>query len=77
MKITDCIKDKRFLCFAGGFAAATYGVRFLKREKARSMAVNGLAKGIKLKNDALETFKNMREEAEDICYDASNIAEEA
>ena len=34
------------------------------------MAVNGLAKGMKLKKDALEALQNMKEEAEDIYYDA-------
>lgn len=74
MKIIDCIKNEKFLCFAGGVLAATYGVKALKSDKTRKACVSGLAKCIKLRDDAQETFKNMREEAEDICYDAKQEA---
>lgn len=76
MKITDCLKNEKFLCFVGGVAAATYGAKALKSEKTRKVCVNGLAKCMKLQNEAQEAFKNMREEAEDICYDASQKAQE-
>lgn len=75
MKILDIVKNEKLLCFAGGVLAATYGVKALKSEKTRKACVSGLAKCIKLQNDAQETFKNMREEAEDICYDAKQEAE--
>ena len=76
MKLTDIIKNEELLCFAGGVLAATYGVKALKSEKARKTAVNGLAKCMKLQKDAQTAFQNMREEAEDICYDAKQQADE-
>lgn len=75
MKITDFLKNEKVLSFAGGVLAATYGVKMLKSEKTRKACVSGLAKCIKLQNDAQETFKNMKEEAEDICYDAKQEAD--
>lgn len=75
MKIVDCLKNEKFLCFAGGVLAATAGVKAAKSEKTRKACVNGLAKCIKLKNDAQQTLQNMKEQAEDICYDAKQEAE--
>lgn len=74
MKTLDCVKDKRVLCFIGGVLAATCGVKAAKSDKTRKACVKGLAKCIKLQNDAQEAFKNMKEEAEDICYDAKKEA---
>ena len=75
MKLLDCLKNEKFLCFAGGVLAATYGVKAVKSDKTRKACVKGLAKCIKLQNDAQEAFKNMKEEAEDICCDAKQEAE--
>ena len=75
MKLLDCLKNEKFLYFAGGVLAATYGVKPVKSDKTRKACVKGLAKCIKLQNDAQETFKNMKEEAEDICCDAKQEAE--
>ena len=75
MKIMDCLKNEKLLCFAGGVLAATYGVKAIKSEKTRNVCVKGLAKCIKLQNDAQEAFKNMKDQAEDICYDAKQQAE--
>ncbi len=75
MKIMDCLKNEKLLCFAGGVLAATYGVKAIKSEKTRNACVKGLAKCIKLQNDAQEAFKNMKDQAEDICYDAKQQAE--
>lgn len=74
MKILDCLKNEKFLCFAGGVLAATCGVKAAKSEKTRKACVSGLAKCIKLRDDAQEALKNMKEEAEDICYDAKQAA---
>ena len=77
MKIIDCLKNEKFLCFAGGILAATYGVKALKSDKTRKVCVNALAKGMTLQNEAREAFKNMKDEAEDICCDARRKASEA
>ena len=74
MKLTEIVKNEKVLCFVGGVLTATYGVKALKSEKTRKACVSGLAKCIKLQNDAQATFKNMKEEAEDICYDAKKEA---
>lgn len=74
MKLYDFVKNEKFLSFAGGVLAATYGVKLLKSDKARKACVTCLAKCMKLQNEAQETFKNMKEEAEDICYDAKQQA---
>ncbi len=75
MKFLDCLKNEKLLCFVGGVAAATYGVKVLKSDKTRKVCVTGLAKCMRLKNDAQAALQNMKEEAEDICYDAKQAAE--
>ena len=69
-------KNERFLCFVGGIAAATLGVKALKSDKTRDLCVKGIAKGMKLQKDAQETFQNMKEEASDICFDAQQTVSE-
>ena len=69
-------KDTRFLCFVGGVAAAVVGSKVLKSPKARELCVAGMAKGMKLQQDAQVTFQNMREDAQDLCYEAKAKAQE-
>ncbi len=76
----DFLKDCKVLCFAAGVAAAVVGKKIVKSPKTRELCVNGLAKGMQLKDDASEALKNMKEDAEDLCYEAKaklNSAEEA
>ena len=75
MKLLDLVKNEKVLCFTGGVLAATYGVKTLKSTKTRKACVSGLAKCMKLQNDAKAAFRNMKDEAEDICYDAKQEAE--
>lgn len=75
MKLSDLVKNEKLLCFAGGVFAATYGIKALKSDKTRKACVSGLSKCIKLQKDAKEVFQNMKEEAEDICYDAKQEAD--
>lgn len=70
-----CFKNEKLLCFLGGAAAATLGVKALKSNKTREVCVKSLAKGMKLQKDAQETFQNMKEDAADICYDAKQQAD--
>ena len=74
MTVKEFLKNDKFLGFVGGVLAATYGVRALKSDKARELCVNGLAKCMKLSDGAKETYKNMKEEAQDICYDAKKLS---
>ena len=69
-------KDTRFLCFAGGVAAAIVGGKVLKSPKARELCVAGMAKGMKLQQDAQVTFQNMKEDAQDVCHEAKTKAQE-
>ena len=63
-------KNAKIVCFAAGAVAAIAGSKILKSDKTRQACVTGLAKGMKLKKDAEEAFKNMKEDAEDICREA-------
>jgi uncharacterized protein YbjQ (UPF0145 family) len=76
MKLTDIVKNEKVLCFVGGVLAATYGVKVLKSDKTRKACVSGIAKCMKLQKDAQEAIQNMKDEAEDICFDAKQEAEE-
>jgi hypothetical protein len=76
MKLTEIIKNEKVLCFAGGVLAATCGVKALKSDKTRKACVSGLAKCMKLQKDAQEAIQNVKDEAEDICFDAKQEAEE-
>lgn len=68
----DFLKDKKCWCFAAGIATAVVGKKIATSEKVRSMCVSGLAKGMKFQQEAKETLQNMREEAEDMCYEAKS-----
>ena len=68
--IFDFLKDEKVLAFLGGIFAATYGWNALKSKKARQLYVNGLAAGMKLQQDARVMFQDLKEQAEDLCYDA-------
>lgn len=72
---SKCLKDCRFICFTCGAVAAVVGGKILKSDKARKICVKGMAAGMKLKHDAEVSFQNMKEEAQDICYDAMKEAE--
>ena len=75
MKIIDFVKNEKVLAFVGGILTATYGVKVLKSDKARKTAVSGLAKCIKLQNDAREDFQEYeRRSGRYICYDAKQEA---
>ena len=61
-------KNEKLWCAVAGAAAVIVGKKILKADKTRSLAVTGLAKGIKA------AFQNMKDEASDICYDAKTEA---
>lgn len=70
----DCLKNCKTICFAAGAAAVVVGKKILTSPKTREICVSGLAKGMKLRQDAEEAFKNVREDAEDLCYEAQRKA---
>ena len=74
------LKNEKLWCVVAGAAAVIVGKKVFTSPKTRSVAVTGLAKGMKLQNDAKATFQNIKDEASDICYDAkteAGITEEA
>lgn len=70
----DCLKCDRVWVFAGGIATAVIGKKVLKSPKTREICVKTVAQAMKLYQDAQTTFANIKEEAEDICFDAKQEA---
>ncbi len=70
----SCFKNEKLWCAIGGAAAVIVGKKIIKSKKTRQLAVSGLAKGMKLQSDAKEAFRNMKDEAQDICFDAKEEA---
>ncbi len=68
------ITKERKVIFAAGAAVGVAVLGLLKTKKARQLAVQGVAGGIMLKDKVLENVANIREEAEDICAEAKNVA---
>lgn len=54
-----------------------WAARFSRSKKTREVTVNAVAQAMKLHKDAQATFANIKEEAEDICFDAKQQAAEA
>ena len=73
--MANIFKNEKFLCALCGAAAVIVGKKILTAKKTRQLTVSGLAKGMKLSHDAKEAFRNMKDEASDICYDAKVAAD--
>lgn len=73
---------KKYVCrrdligFAAGVAATVAGIAVSKCPKTRELIVKGMAKGIKIQQNAQEAIQNMREEAEDLVLEAQKEAQE-
>lgn len=77
--MNNLIKNEKIWLVAAGAAGALIGRAILTSKKAREIAVTGLAKGMKLTNDAKTALQDMKDEAEDLCYEAreqAGLAEE-
>lgn len=70
MNCFDCLKDKKIAYFIGGVVTAIVGTKIAKSKKTRELCVSGLAKGMKLQKDAESAFQSMKEDAQDLCYEA-------
>ena len=66
--------NPKFLCFAGGVAAALVGAKVAESPKTRQLCVAGLAKGMQLQQDAKAALQNMKEDAQDLCAEAKQKA---
>jgi hypothetical protein len=62
------------LAFAGGAVAALIVPKILKSDCVRKAAVHAVAKGMRLQNDALCAFEEIREDAQDIYHEAKDRA---
>ena len=67
-------QNPKILCFADGVAAALVGAKVAKSPKTRELCVAGMAKGMKLQQDARVTLQNMKEDAQDLCAEAKQKA---
>lgn len=67
-------KNEKLWCAVAGAAGVIIGKKILTSKKTRELAVSGIAKGMKLTNDAKVVFQDMKDEAEDICYEAKEQA---
>ena len=72
--MSGLFKNEKLWLVLAGAAGAIIGGKILKSPKTRELAVNGLAKGMMLRDDAKEELTNIKEEAEDICYEAHQKA---
>ena len=72
--MSGLFKNEKFWLVLAGAAGAIIGGKILKSPKTRELVVNGLAKGMMLRDDAKAELTNMKEEAEDICYEARQKA---
>jgi hypothetical protein len=61
---------KSVLTFIGGAVTAVAGAKFVKSKTAHNIAVHGVANGLRIKDDALRTIENIREEAQDVYEEA-------
>lgn len=72
--MNNLFKNEKFWLVAAGAAGALIGKAVLTSKKTRELAVSGLAKGMKLTSDAKAAFQDMKDEAEDLCYEAREQA---
>lgn len=72
----DCFKKDCITCFAVGAVAGILGLKMAKTDKARNLAVQGIAQGMMAKDCAMEELTNLREEAEEICKEAREVAKQ-
>lgn len=68
--MNNLLKNEKSLLFAGGVLLGTLGLKLLKSNAARKLYVSTLANGMKIQQDAQHMFETMKEEAEDMCYEA-------
>lgn len=72
----DCFKKDCLICLATGAVAGILGLKLAKTDKARKLAVQTIAQGMMAKDAAMEEVANLREEAEEICKEARDLAKQ-
>ena len=71
------LTKERKTIFVAGAATGLAVWSFLKTKTARKIAVKGVANGIMLKDKIMENVANIREEADDICAEAKQVAKQS
>ncbi len=81
MNCWDCLKENaKMACYVGGIVTAVVVKAVVKSPKFRETCVSTLAKGMTLQKEAETYVQNIKDEAQDLCYDAAvaaNAVEEA
>ena len=72
--MNNILKNEKAMIFLGGVAAGTLGAKVLKSKAAKKFYVTTLANGMKIQKDAQELFESMKEDAEDLCFEARKEA---
>lgn len=71
-KIIPYAKEhKTALIFAAGIATALIGKKVIESQTAKELTTKAMAGVISAKKDAEETFQDIKENAEDIVFDAN------
>lgn len=70
MTTPKILQNTKVNFFALGILAATAGVKFIKSETFHKGCVNLVAGGMKIRNDAAASISKIKEDAEDVCFDA-------
>lgn len=65
------MNNKGLWGFVGGMLAAAIGAKVVKSPVARKLAVQGLSKAMLIQQKAMEQLANIREEAQDLCHEAT------
>ena len=69
-------KNTKLVCFAAGAVAAAAGGAIARSKKAHDICVAGVAKGMQIRDCAKEKLRTIKDEAEDICFEAKQKAAE-
>ena len=66
----NIFKNEKAMLFVGGVLAGTVGIKALKSKTAKKFCVSTLANGMKVQQEAQALFQTMKEDAQDMCYEA-------
>ncbi len=69
--LNKCYEHKHALIFAAGIATAIIGKKVLESKAVKDAATQGMASVMSVRKDAEECFQDMKENAEDIVFEAN------
>ena len=69
-KMKEFLKSKELWTFVGGAVTAVVTSKFAKSNKARELAVKGLASGMQVKDNVEATVTSIKEDAQDVYAEA-------